>query len=82
MKRQRKSWATRELPPLTLAELERHLDLIAGFMVKWPDMAKFLVPIYRRIERERDAFQGNEATIAAAHERIRRLSDRTAAQPS
>jgi hypothetical protein len=82
MKRQRQSWATRKLPPLTLAELERHLDFVAALMVRWPDRADLLVPIWRRIEREREGRRDTDAIIQAARDRVRRLSDRTEARSS
>ncbi len=82
MKRQRQSWATRKLPPLTIDEMERHLDFIASLMVRWPDRAAHLVPIWRRIERERDAHRDTNAIIEAARRRARGLHDRTAARSS
>ncbi len=81
-KRHRKSWATRELPPVTLAEIDTHLDHLARWMRDFPDIAELLVPIWRRFERERDARQGVEAIIAAAQARARQLPDRTAGRSS
>lgn len=82
MKRQPQSWATRKMPPITVARLEMHLDFVAGLMVKFPDRADLLVPIWRRLERERDARRDTDAIIASARARFTRLSDRTAARPS
>jgi len=83
MKRQRKSWATRDdIPPLTVARLEIHLDFVAGLMVRFPDRAELLVPIWRRLERERDARLDTDAIIEAAKARAQRLSDRTAERSS
>ena len=47
MKRKpRETWATRKLPPLTLAEIERHLDLVARMMVRAGPKADLLLPIF------------------------------------
>jgi hypothetical protein len=37
---------------VTLAEIDRHLDFVAGLAARWPDRAKLLVPIWRRLELE------------------------------
>lgn len=82
MKRTRQSWATRKLPPLTIEEIEGHLDYLAWVVDRWPDLAELAVPLWRRWERERDALKDATAILAQARERARRLPDRTAARSS
>jgi hypothetical protein len=81
MKRKpRETWATRKLPPLTLAEIERHLDLVARMMVRAGPKADLLLPIWRRLEYERDARREADNIIAAARERVQRSQHQTAAR--
>jgi hypothetical protein len=79
MKRQRQSWATRKLPPLTSAEIERHLDLVAWLMDKASGKAHLFLPIWRRLELELAKQKEAETMIEAARQRLRRSQDRTAA---
>ena len=79
MKTHRQSWATRPLPPLTVAEIERHLDLVAWLMDKAGKDADLYLPIWRRLERELTKQRDAEAIIASAKARLTRSSDRTAA---
>ncbi len=78
----RQSWATRKLPPLTVAELERHLDTVARVMSEAGDDAHLGIPIWNRLQRELEKQRDAEAALAAARERFRRSMDRTAALSS
>lgn len=78
----RQSWATRPLPPLTLEELDRHLDLVARLMQEMGRDARLLLPIWRRVKSEREKFLAGQAEIAEAIARLTRSPDRTAAQSS
>jgi hypothetical protein len=74
-----KSYANAKLPPVTIEEIERHLDLVAELMVKAGKKADLLLPIWRRLERERDTRKETEAAIAAARDRVRRSREGLAA---
>ncbi|MCO5071097.1 MAG: hypothetical protein M9944_07815 [Rhizobiaceae bacterium] len=76
----RETWATRKLPPLTLAEIERHLDMLARLMVDAGPRAYLYLPVYRRVLKEQEKQQDAEALIAGAHARVRRLSGQTEAR--
>lgn len=69
MKRQRKSWATRALPPLTVEEIERHLDLVAYLMEKARKDATRYLPIWRRVNLELAKQQEIEMILASARDR-------------
>lgn len=75
MKRKRQSWATRPLPPVTLARVEQMLDTLAYIVDRWPDLADHAVHLWRRLERERDAMKDTNAIIAQARARALRLRE-------
>lgn len=80
MKRKRQSWATRKLPPLTLAELDRHLDMLAALMAGDRKRAPYYLLHFQRVEAEREKFLATEAAIEAAVARLTRSADRTEAR--
>lgn len=82
MKRKLTTWATRKLPPLTVEELERHLDLLARLMEAAGKNAEGYLPIWRRVERELLQRSEAETILAAARSRLTRSTDRTAARSS
>ena len=79
-RRPRQSWATRPLPPVTVAEIERHLDLVARLMDGAGKDAELYLPIWRRCQRELAARKDVETQLAEARQRLRRSSDRTEAR--
>lgn len=79
MKRRRQSWATRPLPPLTVEEIEDHLDFVAGRMQKAGRDAELFLPIWRRLELELAKRREADALLAAARARLTRSTDRSAA---
>lgn len=79
MKKPRQNWATRPLPPVTIEELDRHLDLIARLMQAAGRRADLYLPIWRRVQREREARSAADTQIAAALARLTRSPDQTAA---
>lgn len=82
MKKPRQSWATRELPPVTVQEIETHLDFVAMLMEKAGRKADLYLPIWQRLELELDKRRQADSIIAAARARLTRSTDRTAAQSS
>jgi hypothetical protein len=80
MRKTEQSWATRKLPPVTVEEIERHLDLVAMLMEKAGKKAHLLLPIWQRLETELQKQKDAEAMIAAARARLTRSRDRTAAR--
>jgi hypothetical protein len=79
MKRQRQSWATRKLPPLTSAEIEKHLDFVAWLMDKAGGKAHLYLPVWEWLEELLAEQKRAEAMIESARQRLRRSQDRTAA---
>ncbi len=61
--------------PITAARCEEALDKLAWLM-SIADHPELVVPLYKRLERERDRLRDEEQTIAAA---LARLAQRTAA---
>lgn len=72
MKKPRQSWATRALPPVTVEEIERHLDLVAWLMDKAGRKADLYLPIWRRLELELKKRREADAMIASALARLTR----------
>lgn len=67
MKKPRHDWATRKLPPVTIEEIDRHLDFIANLMARSSrEDADLCLPIYRRLLRERNARRDADTLIADA----------------
>jgi len=79
MKKPQQSWATRPLPPVTVADLERWLDMTARYMVKAGKRADLYLPIWQMLEEELEKLRVAEAALAAARARLTRSPDRTAA---
>lgn len=68
--------------PVTLDEIEAGLDLVARRMEKLGPRAELYLPIWRALERERGKRIEAASILAAARDRLRRSSDRTAEQSS
>ena len=68
--------------PVTVDELESFLDLVARLMDGAGQDAKHFLPIWRAVERELRERQEADAIFAAARDRLKRSSDRTAARSS
>lgn len=68
--------------PVTVEEIEAFLDLVARLMDKAGRDAELYLPIWRALERELHARQEAAAIFAAARARLKRSSDRMAAQSS
>lgn len=66
----RLSWATRPLPPVTVEEIERHLDLVADLMDKAGRDAELLLPIWRRVQLELAKRKEADGLLAAARARL------------
>jgi len=79
MKKPRQNWATRPLPPVTAADIERWLDLTAHYMVKAGRRADLYLPIWQRLEEELEKRRVADAAMEAARARLTRSPDRTAA---
>ena len=79
-RRPRQSWATRPLPPVTVAEIERHLDFVAWLMDQRPAHAELLLPIWRRLQREMASRKDVETQLAEARQRLTRSQDRMEAR--
>ncbi len=60
--------------------VETYLDKLAGIMNAAGGDAHLMVPLWRRLERERDRLREEEAVLAAARARLTRSTDRTAAR--
>lgn len=75
MKKPRQSWATRPLPPVTTADIERWLDITARFMVKAGKRADLYLPIWQMLEEQLELRRAADAAMAAAQARLTRLSD-------
>lgn len=60
-------------------DLETYLDYLAGLMQRMGRRAHKAVPLYQVVEAELERRRAEAATLAAARERVRRLSDRRAA---
>ncbi|KQZ81908.1 hypothetical protein ASD64_09140 [Mesorhizobium sp. Root157] len=80
MRRSQQSWATRKLPPVTVDEIERHLDLVAMLMDKAGRKAHLFLPIWQWLEEELQKQKDADAMMAAARARLIRSQDRTATQ--
>lgn len=80
MSKPRLNWATRPLPPVTVEEIERHLDLVAELMEKAGRDADLLLPIWRRLQLELKKRKDADAILAEARSRLTRSRDQTAAQ--
>jgi hypothetical protein len=65
--------------PITAARCEEALDKLAWLM-SVADHPELVVPLWKRMERERDRLREEEATIAAALSRLTRSQDRTEAR--
>jgi hypothetical protein len=79
----RQSWATRPLPPLTVEELEEHLDITAQLMSMAGSDADLYLPIWRRVQLELKKRREADAILAEARARLsKRSTDRTAALSS
>lgn len=65
---------------ITAARVELYLDKLAEIMARSPAHARNGVPLWKRLERERDRLREEEAIIAAARDRLKRSRDHTAAQ--
>lgn len=74
----RLSWATRPLPPVTVADIERYLDTVARLMSKAGRKADLYLPIWRRLQLELDKRKEADAIIAEARSRLTRSRDQTA----
>ncbi|MBX3580037.1 MAG: hypothetical protein KF723_22765 [Rhizobiaceae bacterium] len=57
------------LPPVTRELLERHLDMLAGLMHRTGKRGRLLLPVYRRVKRELDKFNEDEALMDDARRR-------------
>jgi hypothetical protein len=76
----RLSWATRPLPPITAADIERNLDTVARLMGKAGKNADLYLPIWRRLQLELKKRQEADAILAEARSRLTRSRDQTAGQ--
>lgn len=79
IRRTRQSWATRPLPPVTVEEIEGHLDYLAGLMDRAGKDAELLLPIWRRLDRELTARRDADSLLASARERLKSVRERNAA---
>ncbi|WP_192385506.1 hypothetical protein [Mesorhizobium silamurunense] len=68
----RLSWATRPLPPVTVADIERYLDTVARLMDKAGRKADLYLPIWRRLQRELEKRKEADALLAEARARLTR----------
>lgn len=66
--------------PITAARIECCLDRLSEIIADDTNGGRVYLPIYARLEREFANLQAAEDLLAAAHERVRRLRGRTAAQ--
>ncbi|WP_421912767.1 hypothetical protein [Mesorhizobium sp.] len=78
--RPRQSWATRPLPPLTVEEIEGHLDLLAELMQLAGRKADLYLPLWRRSQLELKKRKETDAILAEARARLTRSKDQTAAR--
>lgn len=81
----RQSWATRPLPPVTVADIERYLDTVARLMDKAGRKADLYLPIWRRLQLELKKRQEADELLAEARARLTRSKpirsrDQTSAQ--
>jgi hypothetical protein len=65
---------------VTAAEVERCVDTLADIMDKMGHRAHLCVPLWKRLERELERLQEEEAIVTAARDRVRQSRDRMAAQ--
>ena len=72
----KESWATRQLPPVTVAEIERHLDLVASLMDQAGRDAHLFLPIWRRLKLELAKQKEIDAIYAEVKERAARRKKR------
>lgn len=59
--------------PVTAAEVETFLDILADLMSDSARHARLYVPLWKRLEAERDRLRDEEAVIAAASARFATL---------
>lgn len=71
--RPRESWATRKLPPVTVEEIERHLDTLARLIEKAGSDAHLYIPIWRRVKLELAKQREIDAIFAEVKERVARM---------
>lgn len=65
--------------PVTAARVEEALDKLAWVMSIAPKPA-LAIPLWKRLERERDRLREEEATVAAALARLKQSPGRTEAR--
>lgn len=70
--------ARKKRPPITAADVESGLDILADVMAKAGPRAHLGIPLWKRLERELERLRDEEAVLAAARERVRRSRDRIA----
>lgn len=56
-------------PPALAARYDDYIDKLAEIMARSPDGGRVYIPLWRRLERERDARREEEAVLAAARQR-------------
>lgn len=61
--------------PITVETLEWALDRMAVIMAEAPDQGVTYLPIWQRLERERDALLTQNDAMAAVRARQKRLTD-------
>lgn len=74
------TWATRPLPPLTIDELERHLDTLSVMMMRAGPKAHLLMPVWRRVKAELLNLQEEQAIMREARSRAVRYNLREQAR--
>lgn len=70
------------LQPITAQRIERALNRVAEIIVARGDQGETWLPLYDYLERALQDCQAKEGRLAAAHERVKRLRDQTAARSS
>ncbi|MHB2265003.1 hypothetical protein [Aliihoeflea sp. PC F10.4] len=61
---------------ITAERVELYLDKLAEIMDRIGDRAHLAVPLWKRLERERDRLRDEEDVLAAARARLKRSTDR------
>lgn len=64
--------------PLTIARLERALDVLASDIIAFGDRGRELLPIYRRLEKELSAMRAEDALLSSVRARVTQSQDRRA----
>lgn len=70
------------LQPITAQRIERALDRVAEIIVARGDQGETWLPLYEYLERALQDCHAKERRLAVAHQRVKRLRDRTATRSS